>query len=50
MMKNAHSRGRQKKAPALARCDVKRSDSDSDSDSDLDSESESDSDDEESVI
>ena len=36
MMKNAHSRGRPKKAPALARYDVKRSDSDSDSDSDFD--------------
>ena len=35
-MKNAHSRGRPKKAPALARCDVKQSDSDSDSESDFD--------------
>ena len=36
MMKNAHLRGRPKKAPALARCDVKQSDSDSDSESDID--------------
>ena len=36
MMKNAHSRGRPKKAPALAHCDVKQSDSDSDSESDID--------------
>jgi len=36
MMKNAHSRWRPKKAPALARCDVKQSDSDSDFDSDFD--------------
>ena len=35
-MKNAHSRGRPKKAPALARCGVKQSDSDSDSESDFD--------------
>ena len=36
MMKNPHSRGRPKKAPALARSDLKQSDSDSDSDSDFD--------------